>query len=85
MIYLFLSLDRVHQRTVAYGWIRLMDDVTCSTSEPLAEIAALLASALLRLRGVKSSEFPGEFGESSLHISTGQSGDEPVCSAEVSL
>ena len=52
--------------------------------ERLVEIGALLAAALMRLGHSKSSAFPGEFGESSLHISRGQSGDGPICSAEVS-
>lgn len=52
--------------------------------ERLEEIGAVLAGALMRLRHSKSSAFPGEFGESSLHISPDQSGDAPVYSAGVS-
>jgi hypothetical protein len=54
-----------------------------SPTERLEEIGTLLTAALLRLLRGKSSAFPGEFGESLLHISPGQSGDAPVCSAEV--
>ena len=64
-----------------------MGDLTLSDDLPderLAEIGALLAGALMRLRRDKSSAFPGGFGESLLHISRGQSGDGPICSAEVS-
>jgi hypothetical protein len=63
-----------------------MGDLTSpndSPAERLEEIGALLAGALLRFLRGKSSAFPGEFGESLLHISPGQSGDAPVCSAEV--
>jgi hypothetical protein len=52
--------------------------------ERLAEIGALLAAALIRLRTPKSSRFPANFGESSLHISPDQSGDAPPYSAEIS-
>jgi hypothetical protein len=52
--------------------------------ERLAEIGAILAQALMRLRRGKSSAFPAECGESSLHISPDQSGDAPDYSAEVS-
>jgi hypothetical protein len=61
-----------------------IDRVDSPPGERLEEIGALLAGALMRLRRGKSSAFPGEFGESLLHISPGQSGDAPVCSAEVS-
>jgi hypothetical protein len=63
-----------------------MGDLTSpndSPAERLEEIGTLLTGALLRLLRGKSSAFPGEFGESLLHISPGQSGDAPVCSAEV--
>jgi hypothetical protein len=53
--------------------------------ERVAEIVALLAEALMRLQSRKSSAFPGEFGESSLHFTPDQSGDAPPCSAEVLL
>ena len=52
--------------------------------ERVAEIGGLLAEALMRLQSQKSSTFPGEFGESSLHFTPDQSGDAPPCSAEVS-
>ena len=63
-----------------------MGDLTSPSDSPaerLEEIGTLLTGALLRLLRGKSSAFPGEFGESLLHISPGQSGDAPVCSAEV--
>lgn len=41
--------------------------------ERIAEVGALLAAGLMRLRASKSSAFASEFGESSLHISPGQS------------
>jgi hypothetical protein len=50
--------------------------------ERLAEIGGLLAEALMRLQSRKSSAFPGEFGESSLHFTPDQSSDAPPCSAE---
>jgi hypothetical protein len=43
-------------------------------SERLAEIGGLLAEALMRLQSRKSSVFPGEIGESSLHFTPDQSG-----------
>jgi hypothetical protein len=46
-----------------------------ASGERIAEIAALLADGLMRLRAPKSSTFASEFGESSLHISPDQSGD----------
>jgi hypothetical protein len=55
-----------------------------SADERLAEIGALLAEALTRLHRRKSSRFPGDSGESSLHISPAQSSDAQVYSAEVS-
>jgi hypothetical protein len=73
LISLFLSLDRLHQRNR-----HLMDSLMCLTDasgERIAEIAALLADGLLRLRAPKSSDFASECGESSLHISPDQSGD----------
>jgi hypothetical protein len=51
--------------------------------ERLAEIGALLSEALMRLQSRKSSVFPGEFGESSLHFTPDQSGDAPTVSAKV--
>jgi hypothetical protein len=63
-----------------------MDDATLSNDSPaerLAEVSDLLGRGLLRLERGKSSRFPGDFGESSLHFSPGQSGDAPDCSAEV--
>jgi hypothetical protein len=51
--------------------------------ERLAEIGSLLAATVIRLRARKSSRFPAEFGESSLHISPLQSGHMSPCTAEV--
>jgi hypothetical protein len=48
----------------------------------IAEIGALLAEALMRLRAPKSSTFGSEFGESSLHISPAESGDAAEVTAE---
>jgi hypothetical protein len=62
----------------------VMTPVDVDTSERVAEIGGLLAAALTRLQIGKSSDFAGEFGESSLHISPNQSGDAPTSSAEVS-
>ena len=53
-------------------------------ADRLTEIGGLLAQALMRLQGRKSSAILGEFGESSLHFTPDQSGDAPSCSAEVS-
>ena len=64
-----------------------MGDLTLSDDLPdewLEEIGALLAEALMRLLRGKSSAFPGEIGESSLHFTPDQSSDAPPCSAEVS-
>jgi hypothetical protein len=44
-------------------------------SERIAEIGGLLAAALVRLLTRKSSRFPAEFGESSLHFTPNQSSD----------
>jgi hypothetical protein len=52
-------------------------------SERLAEIGGLLAEALMRLQSRKSSVFPGEIGESSLHFTPDQSGDAKPVSPEV--
>jgi hypothetical protein len=67
------------------GW--MMNGVNLSDDAPgerLAEFCALLAEALMRLQGRKSSVFAGEFGESSLHFVADRSGDAPPCSAEAS-
>jgi hypothetical protein len=53
-----------------------------TADERLAQVGALLATALVRLRARKSSDFPRAFGESSLHISPDQSGDAPPRSPE---
>jgi hypothetical protein len=42
--------------------------------EHIAEIGGLLAEALMRFQSRKSSVFPGEIGESSLHFMPDQSG-----------
>jgi hypothetical protein len=84
-IWLFLSQERVHQRPF-FEMDSPMNSAPSFHIEPrerVAEVAELLASALTRLQVRKSSAFHGEFGESSLHISPGQSGDAPPCSAEV--
>ena len=52
-------------------------------SERLAEIGGLLAEALTRLQSRKSSVFPGEIGESSLHFTPDQSGHAKPVSPEV--
>jgi hypothetical protein len=52
--------------------------------ERIGEIAEILAAGLLRLEALKSSRKPAEFGESSLHFTPDQSGDQPSCSDEVS-
>ena len=52
-------------------------------SERLAEIGGLLAEALMRLQSRKSSVFPGEIGESSLHFTPDQSGHAKPVSPEV--
>ena len=52
-------------------------------SERLAEIGGLLADALMRLQIRKSSVFPGEIGESSLHFTPDQSGHAKPVSPEV--
>jgi len=65
----------------------MMGDVTLSDDPPgdrISEIGALLAEALTRLLRDKSSVFPGDFGESSLHFSPDQSGGVPPCSVEAS-
>lgn len=49
------------------------DPFQSSSDERIAEIGALLAAGLMRLRAAKSSAIGGKFGESSLHISPGQS------------
>jgi hypothetical protein len=51
--------------------------------ERLYEIAEILAGGVSRLTARKSSRKSAEFGESSLHLTPDQSGDEPPCSAEV--
>ena len=56
----------------------MMGDATLtdgSPDDPISEIGALLAGALMRLRDRKSSAFVGACGESSLHISPEQSVD----------
>lgn len=53
------------------------------TTEPIEEIAQILAQGLMRLAARKSSPKPAEIGESSLHFTPDQSGDPPPCSAEV--
>ena len=63
-----------------------MGDLTSpndSPAERLEEIGTLLTGALLRLLRGKSSAFPGEFGESSLHKSPDQSGHAKPVSTEV--
>jgi hypothetical protein len=50
-----------------------------ASGERIAEIAAILAEGLMRLRALKSSAFASEFGESSLHISPDQSGNTAAC------
>jgi hypothetical protein len=50
----------------------------------LTEIAEILAAGLTRLAARKSSRKSAEIGESSLHFTPDQSGDEPPYSAEVS-
>jgi len=55
--------------------MRYSDPSQSFTQERIAEIGALLAEALMRLRSRKSSDFVGKFGECSLHISPEQSGD----------
>jgi hypothetical protein len=52
-------------------------------SERLAEIGGLLAQALMRLRIRKSSVFPSETGETSLHFMPDQSGHANPVSPEV--
>ena len=52
-------------------------------SERLTEIGGLLAEALMRLQIRKSSVFPGEIGESSLHFTPDQSGHAKPVSPEV--
>jgi hypothetical protein len=57
-----------------------MNGVNISESSPderVAEIGAILARALMRLLRGKSSAFPDDFGESSLHISPDQSVPSP--------
>jgi hypothetical protein len=49
----------------------------------LTEIGGLLAEALMRLQSRKSSVFPGEIGESSLHFMPDQSGHAKPVSPEV--
>jgi len=53
------------------------------SADRLREIAEILAAGLMRLDARKSSQKPAEFGESSLHFTPDQSGDQPPCSAEV--
>jgi hypothetical protein len=64
--------------------MKKINGVDSSPGERFAEIGTVLAGALMRLRYSKSSAFPGEFGESSLHILPDQSGDAPVYSAGAS-
>ena len=54
-----------------------------NTGQRLTEIGALLAQALMRLQSRKSSVFPGEIGESSLHFTPDQSGHAKPVSPEV--
>ena len=54
-----------------------------TTGQRLTEIGALLAQALMRLQSRKSSVFPGEIGESSLHFTPDQSGHANPVSSEV--
>ena len=54
-----------------------------TTGQRLTEIGALLAQALMRLQSRKSSVFPGEIGESSLHFTPDQSGHAKPVSPEV--
>jgi hypothetical protein len=63
-----------------------MGDLTSlndSPAERLEEIGTLLTGALRRLLRGKSSAFPGEFGESSLHFTPDQSGHANPVSPEV--
>jgi hypothetical protein len=65
----------------------MMDDTTLSNYSPaerLAEVSDLLGRGLLRLERGKSSRFPDEPGESSLHFSPDQSGHAAPVSPEVS-
>ena len=58
---------------------------TCSANtDHLNEVGELLAAGLQRLLGRQSSGELRPFGESSLHISPDQSGDESPCTAEIS-
>jgi hypothetical protein len=50
----------------------------------MTEVAEILAAGLMRLEARKSSRMSMEIGESSLHFTPDQSGDEPPYSAEVS-
>ena len=64
----------------------MMNGVNLSDGMPgerLAEIGGLLADALMRLQIRKSSVFPGEIGESSLHFTPDQSGHAKPVSPEV--
>lgn len=49
-----------------------------TASERISEIAALLATALVRIQFRKSSNKVSTFGESSLHILANQSGVRPI-------
>lgn len=44
-------------------------------SQRISEIAEIVATALMRLRARKSSQFPRDAGESSLDLSPDRSGD----------
>jgi hypothetical protein len=68
-----------------YSWMdSVMTEINrVDSPERLEEIGAVLADALMRLRHSKSSAFPGEFGESSLHFTPDQSSDANPVSPEV--
>lgn len=65
-----------------------MDNSTKPSIDPpaerLAEVSDLLGKGLLRLERRKSSRFPAELRESSLHILPDQSGGVPPRSPEAS-
>jgi hypothetical protein len=61
-----------------------MTAINTDNSIRVAEIAEILALGLTRLLARKSTEFSHLSGESLLHSSPNQSGDEPPFSAEVS-
>ena len=63
-----------------FGSMRANEEL--ASAEAIAELGALLAEGLMRLRAPKSSGFSSEFGESSLHFSPDQSGHVAASEAE---